>query len=86
MYLFGQDYLNWGGSYMLTPLKTFSLNIMNNLNDGSKLVSPSFDYNFANDWFMQIGGFWGFGDKAIDGTTEFAQYPRSLFVTVKNFF
>lgn len=86
VYLYGKEYLNFGGGYSLTPLKSISLSIMSNFNDGSKLFSPSFDYNFKEDWLLQVGGFYGTGVNELKGTSEFAYYPKAFFLNLKNFF
>jgi hypothetical protein len=86
IYLFGKEYINIGGSYLLTPLRSVGLSLMNNISDGSILIAPSYDYNFKEDWFFQVGGFFGYGESGLNGTSEFGKYPKSLFITLKNFF
>lgn len=86
IFLFGREYLNFGGGYTLSPLKTIRLSVMTNLNDGSKLFSPTFDYNFKEDWLIQVGSFYGTGLNELDGSSEFAYYPKAIFFNLKNFF
>jgi hypothetical protein len=77
-----KSYFNWGGSYLLTPLQSFSLNFIQNMHDSSVLISSAYQYNFAQDWYADIGVFLGLGSDE----SEFDNYPKTLYGALKSFF
>ena len=85
IFLTSKNYLNTGISYPITPIKILNLTIFNNLNDGSQLISPSLEHNMALDWYFSLGAFIGTNGSSKKNS-EFGQYPRAIFASIKNFF
>lgn len=95
IFLKGKQYLNFGISYPIASIHAIGLTWFNNLNDSSSLLSPSFEYNFSQDWYLSIGSFVGFDNKKKSKLnsksnsklqSEFGVYPRAFFATLKKFF
>ncbi len=82
IFVIGEEYFSLGGGYLLTPLQSLSLGLISNLDDESKLLTASYQYNFLENWYGETGLYYGVGDSG----TEFALYPQTLFLALKNFF
>jgi hypothetical protein len=85
IFLSAKHYFNLGFNYRLNPLHILNLTIINNLNDGSRLISPSLEYNMAQDWYFSLGGFISISASSVS-TSEFAQYPSAIYMSIKKFF
>ena len=77
-----KNYYNLGGSYLVSPLQSFSVSFINNLKDKSSLVNAGYQYNLAQDYYGEIGYYFGIGSEQ----SEFKQYPQVLFASLKHFF
>lgn len=89
VFLLGRNYLNFGGGYPVNPLIGLSLSLMNNLDDQSSLFVPRVEWNFVEDYFLHMGGFYGIGKRSpssLDVKSEFGSYPKSVFLILKHFY
>jgi len=96
VYLFGKHYLNMGCIYQITPLTPFTGTIILNLSDGSLILSPSFEYNIAENIYVAAGAYVGLGKNpqlAIEMNTtpyvyesEFGAYPDIIFTSFRIYF
>jgi len=97
VYLNAHHYLIAGGNYMITPLFAGGGQSFFNLNDGSILLAPYFEYNFAQDVYISTGGYLGLGkgiDNDIEGgisysnmiKSEFGAYPDMWFLSFRIYF
>ncbi len=78
VYLLGRHYLNPGFSCQLTPLLTFSGQLLTNLGDPSLLFAPNLEYNIAEDIYLAGGAFVGLGRRP-EGIIEESQSPSIRF-------
>jgi hypothetical protein len=89
VYLLGRHYLAPGLSYEINPLLHFSAQALVNIEDGSVLSSPRFEYNVAEDVYLDIGGFIGFGEEPPDISqpeNEFGLYPDVYYMALNIYF
>ena len=61
VYLLGRHYIIPGFSYQITPLLSFSGQLLTNLEDPSLLFAPHLEYNVAEDVYLDGGAFVGLG-------------------------
>jgi hypothetical protein len=88
-YLLGRHYLAPGFTYEITPLFFFSGNALLNLNDGSALLSPVFEYSLAQDIYANLGAFIGLGkssDNPLEPENEFGLYPDVYYCALSIYF
>ncbi len=88
VYLLGRHYIAPGVTYEITPLMIFNAQALLNIEDGSVLFSPGFEYNIAENIYLQLSGFIGLGDESSDRTrldNEFGLYP-DVYYTAVNFY
>jgi len=64
MYLAGKHYLNIGITYTVSPLIPLNGIIIYNLKDNSFILSPSMDYNIAQNIYVAVGGYFAIGKRA----------------------
>jgi len=88
VYLMGMNYLAPGINYQATPLLGISLSVMYNMDDRSALISPSVEYNAAEDVYIGMGGFSGTG---ASGTfpgqgSEFGSYADLWYTSFSYYF
>jgi hypothetical protein len=78
VYLLGRHYLIPGFSFQLTPLLTFSGQLLTNLEDPSSLFAPHVEYNIFEDIYLAGGAFIGLGRRP-EGIIEGDQGPSIRF-------
>ncbi|MCY4567438.1 MAG: hypothetical protein OXD49_03935, partial [Candidatus Poribacteria bacterium] len=91
VYLLGMHYLAPGFTHQLTPLISFSGQILFNLSDPSTWIAPQIAYNVAEDIHLSIGGFISVGKRPKNGDSaqfqsEFGSYPNLLFSSFRVYF
>lgn len=75
----GKDYLYLGESYPITELIDWKNYIILNLNDGSGMIYPWFDYSFNDNTIITLVGYIPFGKKEA----EFGSFGTAGFVRIK---
>lgn len=91
VYLLGRHYLAPGFTHQLTPLISFSGQMLFNLSDPSTFIAPQIAYNVAEDIHLSVGGFVSIGKrpKNSDSTqlqSEFGSYPNLFFSSFRVYF
>jgi len=89
VYLVGRHYLAPGVSYQVTPLLTAGLNVLANLSDASALLSPTVEYNVAENIYLAGGAFVGLGEgpeSVFKYRTEFGSYPDIFYTSFRVYF
>ena len=91
VYLLGRHYLAPGFTHQLTPLISFSGQMLFNLSDPSVWVAPQVAYNVAEDIHISIGGFVSIGKRPKNGESaefqsEFGSYPNLFFSSFRIYF
>lgn len=86
--LMGRHYMAPGFSYQATGLMGLAITALINMDDSSALLSPSIEYNLAEDTYIGAGGFIGTGKKAslLSPPTEFGQYPDTGYLSMSRYF
>ena len=91
VYLLGRHYLAPGFTHQLTPLISFSGQMLFNLSDPSTWVAPQVAYNVAEDIHLSVGGFVSIGKRPKNGESsefqsEFGSYPNLFFSSFRVYF
>ncbi len=97
VYLLGRHYLNLGSTVQLSPLLPFTGLLILNLSDGSLILSPSIEYNIAENIYLAGGAYLGLGRRPeiVMGPlnpqprvlhSEFGAYPDMLFTSFRVYF
>lgn len=97
VYLLGRHYLAPGLTHQITPLISFSGQTLFNLADQSMFVSPTVEYNIAQNIYVSAGAFFGIGkhpeiviDEAFAPVlkfhSEFGGYPNIYFSSFRIYF
>ena len=91
VYLLGLHYIAPGFTHQLTPLISFSGQLLFNLSDPSAWIAPQIAYNIAEDIHLSVGGFISIGKrpKNKDLTqfqSEFGTYPNLFFTSFRFYF
>ncbi len=89
VYLLGRHYISPGFTYEITPLLFFSGSALINLNDGSMLASPVFEYSITQDIYANLGAFIGIGNSSDDPLMpegEFGLYPDTYYTALNIYF
>ena len=91
VYLLGVHYLAPGFTHQLTPLISFSGQILFNLSDRSAWIAPQIAYNIAEDIHLSVGSFFSFGKRPKDSDltqfqSEFGLYPNFFFTSFRVYF
>ena len=91
VYLLGRHYLAPGFTRQLTPLVSFSGQMLFNLSDPSTWVAPQIAYNIAEDIHLSVGGFVSIGKRPKNGESpefrsEFGSYPNLFFSSFRVYF
>lgn len=96
VFLLGQSYLIPGISHQITPLLTVSGEIMYNVDDRSAFVTPTLQYNIAENIYLGGGAFLGIGKRPFLGDangrpfpvfrSEFGSYPELYYTTFRVYF
>ena len=91
VYLLGRHYLAPGFTHPLTPLISFSSQMLFNLSDPSTWIAPQIAYNVAEDIHLSIGGFVSIGKRPKNGESsefqsEFGSYPNLFFSSFRVYF
>ncbi len=91
VYLLGVHYIAPGFTHQLTPLISFSGQLLFNLSDLSAWIAPQIAYNIAEDIHLSIGSFFSFGkrpknDNSTQFRSEFGAYPNLFFTSFRVYF
>lgn len=89
VYLLGRHYLTPGLTWEFTPLVYGSLQILTNLSDQSIYLTPSVEYNVAENIYLSGGAFIGFGASPgdlLDIGSEFGVYPDIYHTSFRYYF
>ncbi len=89
VYLLGRHYLTPGITWEFTPLIYGSMQLLTNLSDQSIYVTPSLEYNVAENIYLSGGAFIGLGDSPdwmTDMDSEFGSYPDIFFTSFRLYF
>ena len=91
VYLLGVHYLAPGFTHQLTPLISFSGQMLFNLSDPSTWIAPQIAYNVAEDIHLSVGGFISIGKRPKNGDStqfqsEFGSYPNLFFSSFRVYF
>jgi len=91
VYLLGVHYLAPGVTHQLTPLISFSSQLLLNLNDTSAWLVSQIGYNIVEDIHISVGGMLSIGKppKNNDPTqfqSEFGTYPNLFFTSLWIYF
>ncbi len=89
VYLLAKHYLAPGFTYQITPLLIFSGQALINMNDGSFLASPIFEYSIADDVYAELGAYVGIGEESsnlLRPDSEFGLYSDTYYVSVNIYF
>jgi hypothetical protein len=91
VYLLGVHYLAPGVTHQLTPLISFSGQLLFNLSDPSTWIAPQVSYNVAEDIHLSVGGFISVGKRPKNGDStqlqsEFGSYPNLFFSSFRVYF
>ncbi len=91
VYLLGVHYIAPGFTHQLTPLISFSGQLLFNLSDPSAWIAPQIAYNIAEDIHLSIGSFFSFGkrpknDDPTGFQSEFGAYPNFFFSSFRVYF
>ena len=91
VYLLGIHYLAPGVTHQLTPLISFSGQMLFNLSDPSTWIAPQIAYNVAEDIHLSVGGFISLGKRPKNGDStqlqsEFGSYPNLFFSSFRVYF
>jgi hypothetical protein len=97
VYLMGKQYLNLGVTYQITPLIPFEGLLIFNLIDGSLILSPTLEYNIAENMYLSAGAYVGVGKQPVlagcscsgfhfNFSSEFGSYPSIFFTSFRIYF
>jgi hypothetical protein len=97
VYLLGKHYLNLGCTYQLSPLMPFTGIIILNLSDRSLILSPSIEYNIAENIYLAASAYIGLGKSPelpicplspfpFIYRSEFGAYPDMIFTSFRIYF
>ena len=91
VYLLSRHYLAPGFTHQLTPLISFSGQMLFNLSDPSTWLAPQVAYNIAEDIHLSVGGFVSIGKRPKNGESsefqsEFGSYPNLFFSSFRVYF
>lgn len=97
VYLLGRHYLAPGISYPITPLLSATGEALVNLTDPSLFFMARFEYNMAEDIFIETGVFIGLGDRMtlnlsqpgrrpVQMASEFGSYPDMFYGAFRAYF
>lgn len=98
VYLLGRHYIIPGLSYQLNAVVVLSLESLVNLNDGSFLLAPHVEFNFAENLYLSFGGFGAYGSHPelvfpsffSDGElllhSEFGSYPSQYYTFLQFYY
>jgi len=96
VYLMGQSYIIPGISHQITPLLTLSGQIMYNVDDRSAFLTPTLEYNIAENIYLGGGLMVGLGKRPFLGDaggtpfpvfrSEFGSYPELAYTTFRVYF
>jgi hypothetical protein len=87
VYLMGRHYLCAGITQQITPLIPFTGLIIWNASDGSLTLAPQAEYNIAENIYIALGAYVGFGKKPDTLLhSEFGAYPDMIFSSFRIYF
>jgi len=95
-YLLGRHYLNLGTTLQISPLIPFSGMVIINMTDGSMILSPTIEYNIAENIYLSAGAYLGIGKQPEIKSTfpseevryhsEFGAYPMMIYSSFRIYF
>jgi hypothetical protein len=89
VYLLARHYITPGLSFEITPLVTFSSQLLFNMEDGSALLSPSFEWSVSQNIYAGLSAFVGIGDESPDPLRpedEFGLYTDIYFASLSFYY
>ena len=96
VYLLGEHYLTPGASYQITPLITFTGQMLWNMSDYSLLLTSAVEYNIAENIYLAGGAYIGLGKRpevdmgvfppTVDMRSEFGSYTDTFFTSFRVYF
>jgi hypothetical protein len=95
VYLMGEHYLAPGMTYQITPLITFTGQMLINVTDPSAFLAPQVEYNIAKNIYLSAGAFIGLGENPefviTNGPSpvfrsEFGGYPNIYYTSFRIYF
>lgn len=91
VYLLGLHYIAPGFTHQLTPLISFSGQLLFNLSDPSAWIAPQIAYNIAENVHLSVGGFISIGKRPENKDlpqfqSEFGTYPNLFFTSFSVYF
>jgi len=93
VYLLGKSYVAPGLSWQYTPLVTISGQALYNTADRSIFLSPSLEYNIAQNVYFDLGVFFGIGRRTVISEefqpvlrSEFGFYPDIYYTSFRLYF
>lgn len=97
VYLLGKHYLNLGTTYQVSPLLPFTGLLILNISDWSLILSPMLEYNIAENIYLAVGAYlgWGKNPELVLGPitprplllrSEFGTYPDMFFTSFRLYF
>lgn len=78
----GKNYLAFSAMYQFTPLLTFTLTEISNLNDGSGFTGLSANYSLSDNIYTAIGGQVFYGKSS----SEYWYYPSTIYLQLEYYF
>jgi len=89
VYLLARHYIAPGLSFEITPLLIFSSQFLFNMEDGSALLSPSFEWSVSQNIYAELSAFIGIGNESPDPDrpeNEFGLYTDTYFASLSFYF
>ena len=91
VHLLGRHYLTPGFTHQLTPLTSFTGQMLFNLSDPSTFIAPQIAYNVAEDIHLSVGSFVSIGKRpknseSTEFQSEFGSYPNLFFSSFRVYF
>lgn len=91
VFLLGVHYIAPGFTHQLTPLISFSGQLLFNLSDPSAWIAPQIAYNIAENVHLSVGGFISIGKRPENKDlpqfqSEFGTYPNLFFTSFSVYF
>ncbi len=89
VFYLGQTYINLILNYQIHPLHSLTISGIQNLNDNSTLLSPSWVWSVSEIWEVNAGAFVGIGAKSTtiaQTKSEFGLLGESIYLKAKYYF
>lgn len=89
VYLLAKHYIAPGLSFEITPLLIFGSQLLFNIEDGSSLFSPKFEWSVSQNIYAGFSAFIGLGNESPDPDSpenEFGLYTDTYFASLSFYF